>query len=1045
MNRLLIIVITFLSFDTCHSDETPKMGPLVFESAILPILQARCLSCHQGEKAKAGLDLSRKGGIVLGGKSGPAIRISAAESSLLFDVVSSGKMPLQGAKLTKEEIGIIRTWINDGAVANDNEVLASKNSEGHYDEFDLDYWSFYPPKLPPLPNIKRSNLAANAIDYFLLAKLEENGLSYSPTATRITLIRRLSFDLHGLPPTAEQIEDFIQDDGPDAYERLVDQFLASPKYGERWGRHWLDIAGYSDSAGVLSADQDRQLIWRYRDYVIRALNADKPYDEFVRQQLAGDELSNYYNEFHTADRLSAESIESLDATGFLRTGPDSSRPDFNTIKNVNGFYYYPTIDAQVSIMTSSLMGLTLKCAKCHNHKFDPLSQKEYYQLQSILMTVYSPDNWIPFADRTLLLASKKQVDAKAARDAEVDKAIKALNDRLTVETESGKKELFDIRLKGVDGQIREDVKLAFAKNTTERSEIETFLVSKYAEHLTPPADKLQAELAATLSHFKQRVDETNAEIAGLNRTRHVYDSTYAAYDVDADPHTPLLLRGDAQTPGQLVRPGVPQMLRTNTSFESDAEWASEHTSGRRTQFAAWLTQARHPLTSRVIANRLWFHHFGEGIVSTLEDFGWAGENPIHKSLLDWMAVELEDNNWSLKHLHKTILTSRAYQQSSNRETAIAELAEPSDPQNRLLWRQNFKRLEAESLRDSLLFIAGALDSNMYGFPVGIQTLSSGEVVVGSGSFPQRRSIYVRNKRSAPVSILQLFDQPDIETNCIRRSQSTVPLQALSLMNSDVANLSAEAFAQELLNEGDHDLVSRAVTTAYGRQPQADEQALLQEFLESQIKSYSSRTGSPDAWSYGTGNVNQAAPEKTEFKTFAHFENKQWQLGPGYPYMGSMWEGLNATSGHPGGDMGVILRWTSDSAQKIRVNGMVNHGSPAGDGIRVTAISNRKGQLAQWVIAHGRQEFEIPPVDAEEGEQILFVNDNNGTLRSDNFDWQWQVTELQSDDSIGRVWDSVLGFHGPLEDGVPVNASILKQALADLCHVLLSSNEFSYID
>ena len=1045
MNRLLIIVITFLSVDTCLSDEAPKKGPLVFESAVLPILQAHCLSCHQGEKAKAGLDLSRKGGIVLGGKSGPAIRVSAAESSLLFDVVSSGKMPLQGVKLTKEEIGVIRTWINDGAVANDNEVLASKNSEGHYDEFDLDYWSFYPPKSVPLPEIKSSNLATNAIDYFLLAKLEKNGLSYSPAATRATLIRRLSFDLHGLPPSAEQIEDFVQDDRPDAYERLVDQFLASPKYGERWGRHWLDIAGYSDSAGVLSADQDRQLIWRYRDYVIRALNADKPYDEFVRQQLAGDEISNYYNEYHTADRLSADSIEALDATGFLRTGPDSSRPDFNTIKNVNGFYYYPTIDAQVSIMTSSLMGLTLQCAKCHNHKFDPLSQKEYYQLQSVLMTVYSPDNWIPFADRTLILASKKQVDAKALRDAEVDKTIKTLNDQLAAEAESRKNELFKIRLEGIDDQVREDVKAAFAKNDAERTDIEKYLVSRYTEHLMPPADKLQAELAGTLGDFKERLDETNAEITRLNNTRHFYDSTYAAYDVDDAPHTPLLLRGDAQTPGQLVSPGVPQMLRTKISFESTAEQPLKHTSGRRAQFATWLTQARHPLTSRVIANRLWFHHFGEGIVSTLEDFGWAGENPVHKSLLDWLAVELEDNHWSLKHLHKTILTSRAYQQSSSRTTSRARLAEQSDPQNRLLWRQNFKRLEAESLRDSLLFIAGALDSSMYGFPVGIQTLSSGEVVVGSGSFPQRRSIYVRNKRSAPVSILQLFDQPDIETNCIRRSQSTVPLQALSLMNSDVANLSAEAFAQQILNEGEHHLVTRTVTTAYGRQPQAEEQVLLQEFLEGQIKAYSARAGAPDAWSYGTGNVNKETPEKTEFKPFAHFENKQWQLGPGYPYMGSMWEGLNATSGHPGGDMGVILRWTSDSSQRIKVNGLVNHGSPAGDGVRVTAISNRKGQLAQWVVAHGRKEFELPPVDVEEGEQILFVNDNNGTLPSDNFDWQWQITQLQADDSVVRVWDSVLGFHGPLKEGLPVDRSILKQALTDLCHVLLSSNEFSYID
>ena len=429
----------------------------------------------------------------------------------------------------------------------------------------------------------------------------------------------------------------------------------------------------------------------------------------------------------------------------------------------------------------------------------------------------------------------------------------------------------------------------------------------------------------------------------------------------------------------------------------------------------------------------------------MEDFGWAGENPIHKPLLDWLAVELEDSAWSLKALHRLILTSTAYRQTSSRDSTFAKLAEQSDPQNRLMWRQNFKRLEAESLRDSFLFIAGALDSNMFGTPVGIKSLTSGEVVVGSGELPQRRSIYVRNKRSAPVSILQLFDQPDIETNCVRRSQSTVPLQALSLLNSDVVNLSAESFAEQVLTKGHEDSIQRAVFAAYGRQPLPEELDILQDFLEVQIASYSAKLGAATAWSYGTGNVNEKDPSKTEFKPFAHFENEQWQLGPGYPYMGGMWEGLNATSGHPGGEMGVILRWTADSKQKIRVDGMVNHGSPAGDGVRVTAISNRRGQLAQWTIAHERQEFQIEPIVVEQGEQILFVNDLNDTLTSDNFDWQWQVHQLSQDNSILKTWDSVIGFHGPLEAGIPVDDTAFKQALTDLCHVLLSSNEFSYID
>jgi len=1018
---------------------------LIFEDSILPIFKAKCAGCHFGENPKGGLDLSRRGNIVRGGKSGPAIRISAAESSLLFDVTSSGKMPLQGEALSKEEVGLIRTWINDGAQAKDNEVLASEEANGFYDDYDYDYWSFYPPKRASLPAVANRELIANAVDNFLLAKLEENGLSYSPIASRRTLIRRLSFDLLGLPPTAKQIENFIQDDSPDAYEQLVEQFLASPRYGERWGRHWLDIAGYSDSAGVLAADQDRQLIWRYRDYVIRSFNRDLPYDQFVREQLAGDELSDYHQEFRNSDHLSQATIEALDATGFLRTGPDASRPDFNTIKNVNGLYYYPTIDSQVSIVTSSLMGLTLKCAKCHNHKFDPLSQKEYYEIQSILMSVYNPDNWVPFASRTLLLASQKQLDAKNARDAEVDSAVKDIQDFLTTAAEAKRGDLFKKRLESVDEQVREDVRIAFGVTESSRTEIQTYLVKKYTPFLKPPADKLQEALTQTFPEFKTLLDSKQSEITKLNSTRHAYDSVYAAYDVEGEPYTPLLLRGDAQTPGQEVHPGVPSMIQASTSFKWEDQTEARQTSGRRAAFARWLTQDRHPLTSRVIANRLWLHHFGEGLVSTVEDFGWAGENPEHKQLLDWLAVELEDSQWSLKHLHRTILTSNAYRQIATRDSSHAVAGDKQDPTNRLLWRQNIKRLEAEALRDSLLFIAQALDFKMYGFPDGIRNLDSGEVIVGDGSFPQRRSIYIRNKRSAPVSILQLFDQPDIETNCTRRSQSTVPLQALSLMNSDVANQAADEFAEQLLASESADLIHRAVREAYGREPTMSEAKVLKDFLAMQVDNYSSRIGDSSAWTYGTGNLNEADPAATVFKPFAHFENEQWQLGPGYPYMGGMWEGLNATSGHPGGHMGVILRWTPKQTKSIQIQGTVNHGSPAGNGVRVTVISTQHGQLEQRVVAHGEEQFTLSSRKVEQGESLLFLLDNNGELTSDNFDWNWVLTSTESDNTLVKTWDSTAGFHGPLSGEKAILRSVMKSALTDLCHVLLSSNEFSYVD
>jgi hypothetical protein len=290
-------------------------------------------------------------------------------------MVSSEKMPPEGDPLTAAQKGFIRVWINEGARIDLKDVVDDSDSVPPYDKLEYDYWSFSPPQYPAPPVVANRHRTSNLIDAFLLEKLEAQQLSFSPAASRSTLIRRVYLDLLGIPPSPAERSRFIADESPLAYEQLIDRVLASPRYGERWGRHWLDVAGYSDSAGVLSADQDRQLIWRYRDYVIRALNQDQPYDQFVREQIAGDEISGYWDHFEQDEELPEHVVAAMDATGFLRTGPDSSRPDFKTIKNVNGLYYYPTIDNQLQILTSSLMGITVKCAKCHDHKFDPLTQK----------------------------------------------------------------------------------------------------------------------------------------------------------------------------------------------------------------------------------------------------------------------------------------------------------------------------------------------------------------------------------------------------------------------------------------------------------------------------------------------------------------------------------------------------------------------------------------------------------------------------------------------------------------------------------------------
>jgi len=824
----------------------PMEMAAVFDKDILPILKARCIGCHGGGAPKADLDLRTVTAILQGGKSGPAIRLDAAETSLLYEVASSGKMPPKGEPLTAAEQGKIRVWINENA-RDDLKLAATASSTDDtnatqttsYNQVEYTYWSFTPPQRPPVPVVSAdfSDSSTNPIDSFLREQLSANGLSFSPPATKSTLIRRVYLDMLGILPSPQAIERYEADDTPIAFQRLLDEVLADPRYGERWGRHWLDVAGYSDSAGVLSADQDRQLIWRFRDYVIRALNRDLPYDQFVREQLAGDEVLNYWGHYENSDALPQDVVEALSATGFLRTAPDASRPDFKTIKNVNGLYYYPTIDSQLQILTSGLMGITVKCAKCHDHKFDPLTQKNYYQLQAVFMSVYNPDAWIPFRDRKRPVASKRQVDAAAVHNKQVDTELAALKNELATLRAMKVEELFLQRIGTLPEVLRADVSAAVGMAVEKQTVIQKYLVQKFGKLVRPDAKELEAALLVDYPEYKQAVNDQANKLTAVEQRRQHFDYVYAAYDVSGEPYTPLLRRGDAQTPGALVRPGVPEMIQADEPFVWEAVEGKASTSLRRTAFANWLTQSRHPLTSRVMANRLWLHHFGEGLVSTVEDFGWAGEEPQHQQLLDWLAVELESNQWSLKHLHRLILSSQAYQQSSAVTASHAEKANTVDPNNRLLWRQNLRRMEAEPLRDCILHVAGALQSDMYGAPMAIVRRSDGEVVVNDGKLPQKRSIYLRNKRSAPVSILQLFDQPDIETNCTRRDQSTVPLQALSLLNSDLVVNAAEAFADRVLLESPQDPIGYAFMAVTGRRADATQLQGLAEFILRQSDIY----------------------------------------------------------------------------------------------------------------------------------------------------------------------------------------------------------------
>jgi len=827
-----ISLVPLFQIALAEDDRQSSKPKLTFQNDVFPIFRAKCIRCHAGVEPKGDLNLTQPAALLVGGASGPAIRIAAAEFSLLYEKVSADEMPAAGAKLTPEEKGVIRTWINEGAAG-----VGSAASVDRTDEITgIDLWSFKPPVRGDLPPVAAQHRVRNPIDMFVLHELEDEQLGLSPDADRQVLLRRASFDLLGLPPSPTEVEQFLEDDRPDAHERMIDRLLASPHYGERWGRHWLDVAGYADSAGILNEDRPLQLTWRYRDYVIRAFNDDKPYDRFLQEQIAGDELTNYWDAFENLDRLPDRVVEGLTATGFLRTAADPSRPDFSTIKNADALYYYPTLFDTLQIVCSTTMGLTVQCARCHSHKFDPIPQVDYYRMQAVFMNALRPAEWIPQMQRRLLVATKKQKAAADQRNAEIDERVETLKETLASLPEQFIQRLFELRLKELPEEIREDVKVAVDVAAERRTAIQKYLVEKFHKRLKPSGKELEAALSESLEDYRTQAEKLNAAIASHEQQRRHFDELRALYDLPGEVTTPVLLRGDPLTPGPEVEPGVISTIETPEPFDWTPPPTGARSSRRRLAFARWLTQKQHPLTARVMVNRIWMHHFGTGIVSTPEDFGVSGAPPSHPELLDWLATEFVESGWSIKHMHRLILNSSTWRQRSSIDSRLDAIAVATDPENRLLWRQNMRRLEAEPMRDALLAASGKLSRSLYGYSQPVKRLANGEVVLANESSPRRRSIYVTILRLNPETLLEAFDQPEMAVNCTQRSNSTVSTQALTLLNSDLMVQSAMSFAERSLAERPADPAHYAVLAAFSRPATVDENRLFAKFLEDQTAS-----------------------------------------------------------------------------------------------------------------------------------------------------------------------------------------------------------------
>jgi len=824
-----------------------------FVSEIHPILQAKCLGCH-GEKLKLSkLDLRTREAAIDGGARGPSLVPGNAEQSRMYRHVAgleAPAMPMRGELLSAAEVATIKRWIDEGATwPAGTAATATTSAAPAITAFEdrpitaqeRSYWAFTLPVQAPLPVTSRKDFT-NPIDRLLEQARAARGLVAAPRADRQTLVRRAYLDLLGLPPSPDEVSRFVADDRPDAWERLIDMLLASPHYGERYGRHWLDVARYADSAGF-EYDVHRPNAWRYRDYVIRSFNEDKPYDVFLTEQIAGDEMDG-------------RTHDSLIATGFLRAGP---RVLFREKDNPERRFDY--LDDVLATIGKGTLGLTVNCARCHDHKFDPIRQKDYYALQaSIFGYVETAVPLAPPAEAEAYLAKNEEIDARRADlRARVAAIEKPHRDR--------------IELALIEARFPDAIYQAAAKPEVERTPGERLLAVQVFEAVNAPAAEIDralsaAELAARRDLLAQLAALEKARPAPLPMAEIVTDGDHrfsplgegdevvscpkcripppfpgsylhkgpGRYQV---PPSYFLIRGDVESRGPEMQPGFVQVA-TYGNPPTVIPRPDGRTSGRRLALAKWIGSPQNPLTARVIVNRLWQKHFGRGIVSTLENFGKMGEAPTHPELLDWLAVEFMSRGWRIKQVNKLMMMSEAYQMASSFDYAGNAAA---DPENRYLWRFRPQRLDAEIVRDSMLAVGGNINLEVGGepiFPFIPKDILAGQYRGKWENTPEgpaawRRGVYVYRRRSLPYPMFDTFDHPDMNVVAGARNVSTVPTQALTLLNNPFVLSQAERLADRVRQSAraPEAQVDLAYRIALGRAPTRAELAIALDLIDRQ--------------------------------------------------------------------------------------------------------------------------------------------------------------------------------------------------------------------
>ncbi len=767
-----------------------------YDSEVRPILEARCYACHgaaPGGDNKSGFSLVTCAGLLRGGENGPALDAENLEASAIVRAINYDglEMPPKG-KLARSQIDVLTRWVKMGAPWSAAPPTPRRGSPP-VDDAARNFWSFRRFTRPTVPAVKDSAWVRTPLDAFILAKLEEKGLSPAPPAAKSSLLRRLYYDLIGLPPSVADVDAFLADDSPEAYEQVVDRLLASPRYGERWARHWLDLVRYAETDGY-EFDQAKPDVWRFRDYVIHSLNDDKPYDVFLREQLAGDELSP-----PTAD--------SIVATGFYKLGihdggaPDKLQAEFDELDDV------------VATTSQVFLGLTMNCARCHDHKIDPIPTRDYYRLLAFFRGIQGerkPRSLANMVD-TGNTAAKTKDATKGANNATGkakpqpipinDKEIAAYEKSLAALT---------ARLHAIE----EPLEPLLSEGQKGDFEVEEYRPPIVRAHVPNDISPDTWEHYATLLRKRDELEK--------NRPAGLASALCVSEDGPTPPATHVLLRGSPYAEGDEVEPGFPIVV-TFQSPTIPAAAPEAQSSGRRTVLAQWMIDRDNPLTARVIANRLWQYHFGRGIVRTPNDFGFGGSPPTHPELLDWLASELVDGGWRLKRIHKLIVTSNAYQMSS----ATSAAGEAKDPDNDSLWHFDVRRLEAEEIRDSILAVTGNLNLKMGGpsiYPHIVDEVKAGQSRPGEGwveSTPEeaaRRTVYVHIKRSLVMPLTQVYDAADTDASCPVRFASTQPTQALSMINGPFLNEQAAIFARDVRKQAGDDVTTQ-VTLALHRATQ----------------------------------------------------------------------------------------------------------------------------------------------------------------------------------------------------------------------------------